>query len=276
MAGQAAAAGERGTGSVQSISRAFSLLEVIADLGGAATLSRLADHSGLPQATVHRLLRTLVDLGYVRQEESRQYALAPRLVRLGEIAKNLLGTWAVPHLQRLVDATGESANLAMLEGDQVVYTAQVPGLHAMRMFTEVGRRASVHCTAVGKAMLADLPPDRVRAIVVPSGMPAQTPHTITTIAALTEELARIRAQGFAVDDEEQEVGVRCVAVAVPGGANHAALSVSGPSPRMTADVLRQAIPLLTDAARALADDLATAGASARAGQSGASGDPAGR
>jgi len=144
-------------GSVQSIARAFDLLETMADLGGIVSLSQLAGRSGLPLPTIHRLMRTLLDLGYVRQEPSREYALGPRLVRLGENASRLLGDWATPYLQRVVDAIGESANLAMLDGHQVVYTAQVPGRHSMRMFTEVGRRAGVHCTAVGKAMLAALP-----------------------------------------------------------------------------------------------------------------------
>src|SRR5437773_114636 len=114
-------------GGVQSIARAFDLLEMMADLGGIVSLSQLASRSGLPLPTIHRLMRTLLDLGYLRQEPSREYALGPRLVRLGESASRLLATWATPHLQRLVDAIGESANMAMMDGHQVVYTAQVPG-----------------------------------------------------------------------------------------------------------------------------------------------------
>ncbi len=105
-------------------------------------LSQLAQESGLPLPTIHRLVRTVVDLGYVRQEPNRQYALGPRLIRLGENASKMLGTWARPYLQDRVDNLGETANLAMLDGDDIVYIGQVPSRHSMRMFTEVGRRVS--------------------------------------------------------------------------------------------------------------------------------------
>jgi IclR family acetate operon transcriptional repressor len=250
----------RPAGGVQSIARVFDLLETMADLGGIVTLSELAQRSGLPVPTIHRLMRTLVDLGYVRQEPSRAYALAPRLVRLGEGASRLIGTWATPHLRRLVDAVGESANLALLDGDEVVYAAQVQGRHSMRMFTEVGRRAGMHCTAVGKAMLAAMPPDRAVDILRRSGLSAQTVHTHTTVEAMQEELGRIRENGYAIDEEEQEIGVRCVAVALPG--ERAAISVSGPSTRMTESLVGAAVPTLLETARALGDELDLAGVAA--------------
>ena len=251
------------SGGVQSIARAFDLLETMADLGGIVGLSQLASRSGLPLPTIHRLMRTLLDLGYVRQEPSREYALGPRLVRLGENASRLLGDWATPYLQRVVDVVGESANLAMLDGHQVVYTAQVPGRHSMRMFTEVGRRAGVHCTAVGKAMLATLPADRARELLRRSGQPAQTEHTITSLRAMDKELERIRLHGYAIDDEEQEIGVRCVGVTLPGDPTRAAISISGPSTRMTDALIGTAVPMLIETAASLADELDLAGATAR-------------
>nr|WP_275941582.1 IclR family transcriptional regulator [Planosporangium mesophilum] len=235
--------------------RAFDLLEVMADAGGVIGLSRLAQESGLALPTIHRLVRTLVDLGYVRQEPSRQYSLGPRLIRLGESASRLLGTWSRPYLAALVDALGESANLAMLDGDRVVYVAQVQSKQSMRMFTEVGRRVYPHCTAVGKAMLAHLPPSDVQALLGRSGMPAHTEHTITEPARFAEEIDRVRAQGYAVDDGEQEIGVRCVAVSLLGTSNRLAVSVSGPAPRMTPEVVERAVPLLRQAAENLADVL---------------------
>jgi IclR family acetate operon transcriptional repressor len=248
----------RPTGGVQSIARVFDLLETMADLGGIATLSELAHRSGLPVPTIHRLVRTLVDLGYVRQEPSRAYALAPRLVRLGEGASRLIGTWATPYLRRLVDAVGETANLALLDGEEVVYAAQVPGRHSMRMFTEVGRRADMHCTAVGKAMLAAMPPDRAFEILRRSELSAQTAHTLTTMDAMQDELGRIRQNGYAMDEEEQEIGVRCVAVAIPGERARA-ISVSGPSTRMTESLVGAAVPALLETARAFGDELDLAG-----------------
>ena len=105
-------------------------------------------------------MRTLVNRGYVRQEASRRYTLGSRLIRLGETSSRMLGTWLRPFLAQLVRETGETANLAMLDGNEVVYIAQVPSPHSMRMFTEPGRRVLPHCTAVGKALLAQLPPER--------------------------------------------------------------------------------------------------------------------
>ena len=242
-------------GGVQSIERAFALLEVMADLGGVAGLSRLAEASGLPLPTIHRLVRTLVDTGYLRQEPSRQYALGPRLIRLGESSARLLSVWARPHLVRLVTELGESANLAMLDGDQVVYVAQAPSAHSMRMFTEVGRRVLPHCTAVGKAMLAEMPADQVSELLDRTGMPGYTPQTITERDTFFEALTKISEQGFAIDESEQEMGVRCVALTVPGGPARLAISLSGPAVRMTEDLVARAVPLIREAGAALARDL---------------------
>jgi IclR family acetate operon transcriptional repressor len=133
----------------------------------------------------------------------------------------------------------------------------------MRMFTEVGRRAGVHCTAVGKAMLAAVPAEHAVEILRRSGLTAQTVHTITSLKVMDKELDRIRLRGYAIDDEEQEIGVRCVAVVLPGEPSRAAISISGPSTRMTDALIGTAVPLLTETAAALADELDLAGAAAR-------------
>ncbi len=179
-ADSAATATKGRAGGVQSIERAFGLLETMADAGGMMGLSQLATASGLPLPTIHRLVRTLVDLGYLRQEPNRQYVLGPKLIRLGESSSHMLSTWARPHLARLVDELGESSNLAMLDGDQIVYVAQAQSRQSMRMFTEVGRRVSPHCTAVGKAILAGMAPEQVRDILKRTDM---VRHTDTTIRA---------------------------------------------------------------------------------------------
>jgi IclR family transcriptional regulator, acetate operon repressor len=245
---------ERSVG-VQSLDRAFALLEHMAEAGGDVALSELSARSGLPLPTIHRIVRTLVASGYVRQLPSRRYALGPRLIGLGDAASRMLGEWARPHLTELVDACGETANLAMLDGDAVVYVAQVPSRHAMRMFTEVGRRVPAHCTGVGKALLAQLPSPAARALIARTGLPAATPHTITDPEAFARELVAIRARGYAVDDAEQELGVRCVATAVPGAPSATALSVSGPASRVTWEVVERVVPLLQASATTLAGHL---------------------
>lgn len=240
---------------MQSVERAFGLLETMADHGGSMGLSQLATVSQLPLPTIHRIVRTLVDLGYLRQEPSRRYALGPRLIRLGESSSTMLSTWARPQLTQLVDELGESANLAMLDGDQIVYVAQVPSRHSMRMFTEVGRRVWAHCTAVGKAVLATLPERTVHDMLQRTGMPQQTEHTITDPATFGRELMLTAERGYALDEGEQEIGVRCVAVAVPDAPSKLGLSISGPSSRVTDDLVARAVPLLTRAARDLSEEL---------------------
>ncbi|TDC62861.1 IclR family transcriptional regulator [Streptomyces hainanensis] len=245
------------SGGVQSLERAFALLEHMADAGGETGLSELAASSGLPLPTIHRLMRTLVACGYVRQQPNRRYALGPRLIRLGESAARPLATWARPHLARLVEETGETANMALLDGDEVVYVAQVPSRHSMRMFTEVGRRVPPHCTGVGKALLSGLPDAEVRALLGRSGMPPATERTITTPDAFLAALGAVRERGFAVDDSEQEIGVRCVAVLVPDSSTAAAISVSGPAGRVTEAATEKMVPLLQEVARDLSSALAT-------------------
>ena len=248
-------------GGVQSIERAFDLLEMLADAGGALGLSELSTVSGLPLPTVHRLMRTLVKRGYVRQEASRRYTLGSRLIRLGEISSQTLGTWLRPFLAQLVRLTGETANLAMLDGDEVVYIAQVPSPHSMRMFTEPGRRVQPHCTAVGKALLAELPPGEARALLERDGMPAYTPATITDPDLLIAHLEVIRKQGYAVDEGEQEIGVRCFAVAVPDAPGSLAISTSGPQTRMTDAAAARIVPALQRTAREISENIAAEGAS---------------
>ncbi len=245
----------RASGGVQSVDRAFELLELVADAGGDATLSQLAEASGLPQPTIHRLLRTLISGGYIRQQPSRRYSLGPRLIRLGETAGRVLGASARPHLTRLRDLTGETSNMAVLDGDQVVYVAQVPSPHAMRMFTEVGQRVDLHCTAVGKAVLATLPPAEAERIMSRITMSPRTIHTITDPAVMLEEVDRIREQGYAMDDGEHELGVRCFAVAIPDAPTRAAVSISGPQTRVSGLDMDVVIPLLTDTAASLGRDL---------------------
>ncbi|WP_272496307.1 IclR family transcriptional regulator [Nocardioides sp. B-3] len=240
---------------MQSIERAFGLLETMADAGGMMGLSQLATSSGLPLPTIHRPVRTPVDLGYLRQEPSRQYVPGPRLIRLGESSSNMLSIWAKPHLAALVDELGESANLAMLDGDQIVYVAQVPSRHSMRMFTEVGRRVLPHCTAVGKAIPAELPEGQVRELLQRTGMPRHTDNTLTNPDDFAQQLVLAAKTGYAMDEGEQEIGVRCVAVNVPDVPTRLALSVSGPAERMSQELVERAVPLLTRAGKALSADL---------------------
>jgi IclR family acetate operon transcriptional repressor len=239
---------------VQSVERAFELLEILASCGGSLALGELAARAELPQPTIHRFVRTLLTMGYVRQLEDRRYALGPRLVRLGESAAQLIGSWSRPHLAELVERTGESANMAVLDNDRAVYVAQVPSPHAMRMFTEVGRRVHLHCTGVGKALLMQLPNDAVHALMTRVGMPTSSENSYTTPEALIRDIELSRSRGYAVDEGEQEIGVRCLAVPVPQAPTLTVISISGPAMRLTLRSETKVSPLLKRVARDIASE----------------------
>jgi IclR family acetate operon transcriptional repressor len=240
---------------VKSVDRALDLLQHIADAGGTVGISQLANEAKLPLPTVHRMMRSLLTGGYVRQEPSRQYTLGLRLVRLGEAASRTLGLWALPQLRSLVATIGETASMAIFDNDRVVYVAQVPSPHSMRAFTEVGRQVWPHSSGVGKALLSRLTDSQVREIVARIGMPVLTDNTIATPDGLIAELERTRMRGYAVDHEEEEAGARCIAVAVPEAPIPLAISVSGPSSRMTVGRVEQLAAILQGTAAELATEL---------------------
>ncbi len=239
-------------GGVQSLHRALDILEIVATRGGQLTIAEIAAATDLPLPTTHRLLRTLVDRGYMRQMPSRRYALGFRLVPLGATASSMAGADTEGVLSRLVDALGETANLAVLSGSHAEYVAQVPSRHSMRMFTEVGRQVDLHSTGVGKALLSQLTDARACEITRRVGLHRQTEHTLVTEPALLADLALVRSRGYALDEQEQEAGVRCVAVPVgPEPMSWMAVSVSGPVTRMTDELIQRAVPLLQEAGRQL-------------------------
>lgn len=246
-------AAARAAGTVQSVDRALDLLECLAADPDPLGIVDLAERTGLPQGTAHRLLQTLQLRGYVRRGEARKYSIGSSAVRLSDAAQRSLARHARPHLAELVRLSGETANLAVLEGDEVVYVAQVSSPHTLRMFAEVGRHVQPHSTAVGKVLLAGLSRDRALAVVARTGLPRRTPATITDPDVFDRELDLVAEQGWAADDEEQETGIRCLAVPVEvGGLVLAALSVSGPVDRFAGGRTEGLVASMKRVSRALA------------------------
>lgn len=199
--------------------------------GGELGISQLGSATGLP---IHRLVSTLTARDYLRQDTgSRKYQLGPRLLRLSSSARVTVEALLRPYLRELAELTGETANLAVLEDGLVVYVAQAPSRHILRTFTEVGNRVHAHSTAAGKAILAYEDRSVVERIIDEFGLPQHTPNTITDPTALLVELDTIRTRGYALDNEEREVGVRCVAMPVLlDGEAIAAVSISAPASRL--------------------------------------------
>jgi len=251
--------------SVQSVDRALDLIEALVAAEGEVAITALATRTGLHVSTVHRLLATLLRRGYVRQnpETSRYYAGA-KLATLSEGRSRFgeLRLRARPLLRSLTEATRETANLVVLDDLQAVYIETMPSPQVVRLFTAVGNRTPLHATGAGKALLANLPAIRRDALLERLDLRGYTARTIVDRAALRRSLDEIRDRGFAIDDEEYDEGVRCVAVAVVGASGHeaaagpvAALSISAPASRLTRQRCVELAPVLRRTAVELAESL---------------------
>lgn len=246
-------------GVVQSVDRALDLLEALAGANGEVSITALAERTRLHVSTAHRLLATLLRREYVRQnpDTSRYYAGA-KLATLGDGRSRFgeLRSRARPVLRSLAEATRETANLSVLDDTDAVYLETMPGPQIVRLFTTVGNRVPLHATGAGKALLAWLPLPRREALIERMDLRPHTPQTIVDRDALRHALDEIRERGYAVDDEEFDEGVRCVAVPVgPVGAPLAALSVSGPASRLGRPRLGDLAPLLRRGAAEMAESM---------------------
>lgn len=232
------AAGNESGAQVQSLSRALSLLEHLAAEERGLTLTNLAKRARLAASTTHRLLATLEQQGFAELDAERGlWFVGVRAFAVGNafLAHRDFVTTARPFMHQLMEEAGESVNLGILEDGEVVFLSQVECGEMMRMFVRLGGRVPVHASGVGKALLAALPETEVNAILERRGLQRFTDNTIDTRAILRENLARVRATGYAYDDEEHAVGLRCVASTLHDelGLPVAAISLSGPRARIT-------------------------------------------
>ncbi|WP_338827469.1 IclR family transcriptional regulator [Neomoorella thermoacetica] len=232
-------------GHVQSLEKALKILEALAAAGEGIGLSELSRRLNLNKSTVYRMLSTLKAYGYVDQEETTEkYVLGLKILDLSGSLLERLDVRAVahPYLKELADATQEVAHMVIRDGAEAVYIDKVEGNRTIRMHSQIGRRVALHSTAVGKAILAFLPEQEVVKIATDRGLPRFTPRTITTMASLQAELARVREHGYSVDDGENEEGIRCVGAPIfdHSGQVVAALSVSG----LTISVTPERVPEL--------------------------------
>lgn len=233
---------------IQVVERMMKLLDVLALHADPTPLKQVALESGLHPSTAHRILGAMAQSGFVEREEGGTYRLGIRLLELGSLVKSRISLreTAMPAMLRLHALTGESVNLGIRDGDEIVYVERTSsGRSAVRVVHIVGARAPLHTTATGKLFLAELGSDRVRDYARRTGLPGSTPASITEIGALEKELDKVRRHGVAFDLDEVEPGVRCIAAGVrdDSGELIAGLSVSTPSERFSPDrapVVREA------------------------------------
>ncbi len=240
--------------SVKSLDKALRLLRFLAEARRELGVHELARAVGVAPATAYRLLRTLEEHGLVGYNPAgARYRLGLGVLELGEafLVTTELRQVARPYLTRLADETGETSHLMVLDGVMGVYLDRVEGPQRVRVASSVGRREHLHASAVGKAILAHLPPERRRAVVEAAGLPAFTPRTITSLPVLEAHLAEARRLGYTIDDEEGEPGIRCAGAAIWNGRGEvvAGLSVAAPAFRAPLEVLQGWGGVVREAAR---------------------------
>jgi len=244
---------------LSSVTNSLRLIKAFSEDEYEIGISDLAKRLGLAKSTVHRLASALLAEGMLEQNpRDGRYHLGLALFELGTMVRRKMDftVEARPFLRTLMEKTGETVHLAILDRDSILYVITHESKQALRMGSKVGTRAPVHSTAVGKALLAFQPDEEIERIFA-GGLPPSTPNTIVDPKALRRELASVRSRNYAVDDEESEIGLRAVAapIRIYSGNVVAAISIAGPVHRMAKKALLGWVQELLDAANAVSQRL---------------------
>jgi IclR family acetate operon transcriptional repressor len=231
-----------------TVAKAMSIVEILAAKAEVGVgLSELSALIGMPKSSTHRYMATLQSVGLAERNGGDRFRLGTRVIELAGsfLANSDLRSESQATLDELADMTGETVHLAVPSGTGVVYIAKIESKHTLGMSSHIGARLPMHCTALGKAILAFSAPERLQAVLA-ERPEARTAHTITSPEALRAELVTVRSQGFALDNEENEVGICCVGAPIIDytGNAIAAISISGPRERMNRERTIQLGPLL--------------------------------
>lgn len=248
---------------VPAIERAIRILETLAGSQRGLTLSEIGRRFGIAKSSAHHILATLESSGYLQKyEPGSRYKLGPRLIALTRQAIEGLGIReeARPVLSRLCRRAGLSVHLAVLDGSEAVIIEKIEALGRARVASWIGRRVALNCTSLGKCLIAHLPPEEIESRFRQRSAVRHNERTIAGIHRLREELAAVRRRGFALDDEEDELGVRCVGAPVfgAGGRTVAAISVVGTADELPRARLAKLGRAVQQAAREVSDRLAQA------------------
>ena len=230
-----------------AVGRALCLLETLSRVKS-SNLESLSRETDLPKATALRILTTLVEHGYVSRDSSDQYSLTLKMFTIGSRALSSVELLDVanPVAGRLRDKTGETVHIGILEENRAVYILKRESLYTIRMNSRVGRSIPLHCSAIGKCLLASMTDNQVKAIAEEEGLKRYTAITICTMDKLLSEVAKVRRQGYAFDDEEHEEGVFCIAAPIRDtyGDTVAAMSLSTPTFRLDKEKIDSLVSLV--------------------------------
>ncbi len=223
---------------IQSLARGLQIIEKLAEAADGLSVTDLANQFEVDKGSMSRLMQTLAKYGFAEKNpDNRKYILGPQIVRHSRtlLQRNSLRDMAKPYLKQLVDLTGECSHLAILAQGQAFYIDQEESTNALRVTTSVGSLAPLYCTALGKIFLA------FTKTPLPDDLPSHTMRTITDASMLKRHLEIVRSQGYAIDDEEWNLGVRCIAVPVFDHRDkcEAAIGISGPTTRLSLEKISQ-------------------------------------
>ncbi|AZN96082.1 IclR family transcriptional regulator [Mesorhizobium sp. M9A.F.Ca.ET.002.03.1.2] len=233
---------------VGSLERGLVVMEILARHPTGMTLTEMAEEAGLSRAGARRFLLTLVSTGYATQS-GRLFSLSPRLLTVARtwLGSDSLWTFAAPVMREVAAQFDEACNAAVLSGEDVVYVARIPGRRILSVTLDVGTRLPAYCTSMGRVLLAGLAPDELETFLGQAKIERRTAMTITKLDVLTKAIHKAKADGFAIVDEELELGLRSIAVPISDRAGHtvAAINVSTQSARFSVeDMQREILPAL--------------------------------
>ncbi|WP_041711069.1 IclR family transcriptional regulator [Clostridium pasteurianum] len=245
---------------VQSVERTLSILEVLSDYENGLGITEISEKVNLHKSTVHRLLNTLMIKDYVEQDEdTNRYKLTLKLFELGskKVEKMNIVTVARPLLQELMEKTNEVIHLVVREGTEIVYIAKVESQNPIRMYSRIGKRSPVYCTAVGKAMLSYMTDDEVNFIWENSNIEKLTENTVVDFDKFKGNLGIIEKQGYAIDEQENEIGIRCIASPILDyrGQVCGAISISGSIISFKEEKIKEFSKLITGYANKISQEL---------------------
>lgn len=245
---------------IRVLEKTFRILDLFDERGKELTAADIREQVGLNRATTFRILRQLEEAGYLdRSPESSKFRLGFKFFCLGSLVDGAteIRTVARPFLEELVKACDETVHLVVLKKGEALYLDKIEGNKAVRVVSRVGMKLPAHCSGVGKVLLASLSDHQLKKVVKKRGLPRFTDNTITDLERLREELARVRNQGYAIDNEEIEIGLKCVAAPIRDGNGDviAAISISGPRERFQGRDLDRLIAMVKQAAQRITDAL---------------------